>query len=112
MILPEVAAVTGVVVTEKFAEVEPAATVTDEGTLAALLALARVTTTPPAGAAEASVTVPVDGCPPITDDGLTARELNAGALITGLYPSWITSKSLAVKLRNAGLSMSLFQRVS
>jgi hypothetical protein len=47
------------VVTGNVAEVCPAGTDTDAGTLAAALLLARPTVTPPVGAAAASVTVPV-----------------------------------------------------
>jgi hypothetical protein len=45
--------------TGNVAVVWPAGTVTDTGTVAARLLLAKPTTTPPAGAADASVTVPV-----------------------------------------------------
>jgi len=55
----------------KVAVVEPAATVTDAGTVAAALFEARFTTMPPAGAAALIVTVPVDPSPPMTVVGLT-----------------------------------------
>jgi hypothetical protein len=50
----------------KVAVVAFAATVTLTGTGAAELLLDKVTTAPPAGAAELSVTVPVDALPPTT----------------------------------------------
>lgn len=49
--------VTAVTVAEKAPLVDPAGTVTDAGTVTALLLLARVTANPPAGAAALSVTV-------------------------------------------------------
>jgi hypothetical protein len=67
---------TGVVVTVKVAVVALAATVTLAGTCAAaVLLLDKVTTAPPIGAALLKVTVPVEGVPPSTDDGLIATEL-------------------------------------
>lgn len=53
----------------KVAVVAPAATVTDAGTVAEALFDARVTTWPPAGAGPASLTVPVEGLPPMTAVG-------------------------------------------
>ena len=60
-----------VVTVNVFVEV-PAATVTDAGTVAALVTEEeRVTTTPPAGAGPVSVTVPVELLPPTTLAGAT-----------------------------------------
>ena len=59
------------VVTVKVALVAPAATVTLEGTLAAVLLLDSNTTRPPAGAAPESVTCPCDVAPPVTLVGFT-----------------------------------------
>ena len=70
-------ALTADVVTEKFAELAPAFTVTFAGTVTAALPVERSTTTPPAGATEVNVTVPVADCPPVTLDGLTPTELSA-----------------------------------
>ena len=56
---PAVAEPTGEVVTTKFAEEAPAGTVPELGTVAAGLALVRLTGAPPLAAAAESVTVPV-----------------------------------------------------
>jgi hypothetical protein len=59
-----------------------AATVTDAGTVAALvLLLVSVTTTPPVGAGPVRVTVPVLLAPPVTDEGLTVTDDRAVRLI-------------------------------
>ena len=74
---------TGLVVTENDAVVSPAETVTLAGTCAAaVLLLAKVTTAPPAGAAEANVTVAVDEVPPITEAGLRVTVLSAPPVVT------------------------------
>lgn len=64
------------------AEVAPAATVTLAGTVAAdVLLLESVTLAPPEGAAEESVTVPVEfALPPTTLVGLSDSPLSTGAL--------------------------------
>ena len=70
---------TGVVVTGNVTLLAPAATVTLAGTLAAdELSLLRETTAPPRGAAPLSVTVPVEGLPPRTLDGLRERDDSEG----------------------------------
>jgi len=57
--LPIVVALTALVLAEKLALVAFAATVTDEGTVAAGLALLSVITAPPVGAGAVNDTVPV-----------------------------------------------------
>jgi len=72
---------TGLVLTVNVPVVAPPATVTLAGTVAAaVLLLLSVTTVPPVGAGPFSVTVPVDGVPPVTDVGFKLTELEAGAL--------------------------------
>ncbi len=67
--------VTLLVLTVNVALLAPAATVTLKGTVAAaVLPLERETAAPPLGAGPLSVTVPVEGDPPITLIGLSAIE--------------------------------------
>ena len=75
-----VTAVTALVVNVNVALVAPAATVMLAGTVAADALLERETTAPPLGAAPLSVTVPVDGDPPLTVAGLSATEDSATAV--------------------------------
>src|SRR5258708_38710248 len=72
--LTVVEAATALVLTVNVALVAPAATVTLDGTLAAVvLLLESATTAPPDGAAPLNVTVPVEDCvPPITLVGFSA----------------------------------------
>jgi hypothetical protein len=71
---------TAVVVTVKLALVAPAGTVTLDGTLATGgLLLERETTVPPLRAGPLSVTVPVEGLPPVTLDGLSVSEATVGS---------------------------------
>ena len=64
------------------AVVAPAATKTDAGTLtAAALELCSVTVKPPAGAAAATVIVPVLGVPPTTDVGSTVTDFTTVAIM-------------------------------
>jgi len=73
--LTVVEAATALVLTVNVALVAPAATVTLDGTLAAVvLLLESVTTAPPEGAAPLNVTVPVEEFPPVTPAGFTESE--------------------------------------
>jgi hypothetical protein len=75
VIVEDVAAVTAVVETVNVAEVAPAAILTEAGTVAAdVFELVRVTTAPPDGAADESVTVPVLDKPPTTEVGESVRD--------------------------------------
>jgi hypothetical protein len=79
-IVTGVAPATADVVAVNVALVAPAATVTLAGTVpAAVLLLESDARAPPAGAADVSVTVPVDELPPTTLDGLRATDDSAGA---------------------------------
>jgi hypothetical protein len=69
-----VVVVTDVVVTVKDTVVAPAATVTLPGTLAEELLLVKLTTVPPDGAVPLKVTLPWDGLPPWTPEGLSVSE--------------------------------------
>jgi hypothetical protein len=67
------------------AEVAPAGTDTDVGTVAAEVLLdIKATETPPVGAADPSVTVPVEVVPPTTVVGFRVTELTDGALTVRL----------------------------
>jgi hypothetical protein len=81
MVFPSVAVtvavvteLTVVVATVKLALVDPADTVTLLGTVALELSLLKLTTVPPEGAAELSVTVPVELLPPVTLLGFKPTE--------------------------------------
>ena len=78
MITAVVVVLTDVVVTVKFALVDPAATVTLLGTLAEPLLLESETTDPPEGAALESVTVPCEELPPVTLLGFNVTEETVG----------------------------------
>jgi hypothetical protein len=80
---------TGDVPTSKLADVRPAGTVTDPGTVATLeFALESVMTEPPSSAAPVSVTVPVEEVPPPTLDGLTLRLESTGVWPGLTFPTW------------------------
>ena len=71
-------------VTVKFAELAFAGIVIEPGTCAAPTLLAKLTTTPPAGAALVSVTLPALDVPPVADEGVTVTEESAAAVGAGL----------------------------
>lgn len=70
MIEADVEDATPVVETGNVPLVWPEATVTEEGTVADVLPLERLTTVPPDAAGPSRVTVPVELFPPTTVDGL------------------------------------------
>jgi hypothetical protein len=71
--------VTALVFTVNVALLAPAATVTVAGTVAVdVLLLERETTAPPMGAGPLSVTVPVEGDPPVTLVGFSVSEETVG----------------------------------
>jgi len=71
--------VTALVLTVNVALLAPAATVTLAGTVAVgVLLLERETAAPPVGAGPLSVTVPVEGDPPVTLVGFNVSEERVG----------------------------------
>ena len=85
VIVTEVFAATGLVVTVKVAVVAFAGTVTLAGTFAAaVLLLDSVTTAPPDGAGPVNVRVPVDEDPPIIEVGLKLTALRVAAVTVKL----------------------------
>jgi hypothetical protein len=79
--LTVVETVTATVVTGNVALVAPAGIVTLAGTVVAVvLLLMRVTTAPPLGAGPLSMTLPVEGDPPLTLVGFSASEDSAAEL--------------------------------
>ena len=70
--------VTALVFTVNVALLAPAATVTVAGTVAVDVLLERETTAPPMGAGPLSVTVPVQGDPPVTLVGFSVSEETVG----------------------------------
>ena len=90
-----------VVLTLKVAVVEPAATVTLAGTVAAAaLLLDRVTSVPPLGAAFVNVTVAVEGLPPVTVAGFNVSP-DAAAEVEMSAPSTRPLRSLPPSLRSS-----------
>jgi hypothetical protein len=81
LIVTVVLLLTVVVSTSKSAEVLPAGIVTVVGTVAEGWLLEIETTSPPTGAIEVIVTVPVLDLPPATVDGLNVTDLRVGAAI-------------------------------
>lgn len=75
---------TALVPTVNVADVEPAGTDTDAGTVALPLPDARVTEAPPGPAAPLSVTAPVELLPPNTDVGETVRLVSVAAFIVSV----------------------------
>ena len=83
MIFTFVAVATALLLTVNVADVAPAATVTEAGTVAAaVLLLVSAMRAPPAGAAEPSFTVPVLLAPPATVIGFNMTELSAGLTVS------------------------------
>src|SRR5207249_9199141 len=90
--------VTVFVATVNVAVVAPAATVTDAGTVAALvLLLVNATTAPPAGAAALSVTVPVLFAPPVSVAGFSVIEASAGLTISAVE-AWVVRTGVGVAI--------------
>jgi hypothetical protein len=96
VIVTEVDADTGDVVTANVALVLPAGTVTDAGTVAAALLLPRDITIPPTGAGPLRVTVPVEPLPPSTLVGLRLNELKAGGFTVNVAVRVVEPKTAVI----------------
>ena len=81
-----VEAATGIVEIANVPDVAPAAIVHDAG-FAAVWLLSMISVKPPAGAADARVTLPVAPTPPITDVGLTVTLIATGGLMVSVAPT-------------------------
>ncbi len=98
---------TGLVLNVKVAVLAPLRTVTLDGTLATLgLLLERDTATPSLGAGALSITVPVDGLPPVTVDGLRLSEESVGSTTVSVAAVLVTLPAalLTTTLNSAPLS--------
>jgi|GEM_PF-1501716 len=84
VIVLTVFAETAIDVTVKVAVVAPAATVTLEGRVVAVVLSLSEIARPPVGAAEAMVTVPVEDAPPTTLVGETLTDVSAGGLMVSV----------------------------
>jgi hypothetical protein len=108
VIVAVIAVPTAFVVIANVAVVVPAGTVTFAGTVAAALSDDRLTGKPPDGAGAVRVTVPVDGTPPVSEAGFSAREARARG--TGLMVSvavFVTPAAEAVSWTVAGAPTKL-----
>ena len=83
VIVADTEVATGMVVTVNVAEVAPAATTTEVGTVAPRLFELRATVLPPAGAGPVSVTVPAELAPPVTEVGESETLWIDAAVIAG-----------------------------
>ena len=101
-IVTAVDAETAAVDTAKVAEVDPAGTVTLDGTVADALLSDSATTAPPAGATALRVTVPVDPEPPRTAAGLSATEDRmSGGGFTVRGAVWLATPNVTVIVTGA-----------
>jgi hypothetical protein len=101
-----VEAVTALVFTGNVALVDPAATVTLDGTVAEALLLERLTMAPPLGAAPLRVTVPVEEEPPFTLPGLSVTDDSTGGGGTVAEPppqEWFESATTRTAVARARL---------
>jgi len=99
-------AVTALVFTGNVALVDPAATVTLDGTVAEALLLERFTMAPPLGAAPLRVTVPVEEEPPLTLPGLSVTDDSTGGGGTVAEPppqEWFESATTTTAVARARL---------